>query len=622
MNQKIFPTPVTERAPLERRLGIKSSLPSPNQLLSTIILFWIAENYPDELAYADPSSDQHATLKIKQDLAFNLEKLFTNNGLAIPSELSEIIEKSPLFTSQIEPLQVALELVWKLGTLEFIDSKLTASSERTGGIRYLKRINFSANLDLLKESFNLENPESRQNFLKTLLHWIDNSQENNKDVEQRLLKVLTILSENTYMKTGQEENEIIFQQAGIYENLLTHPEIGEVGLAGEHKGPLRVILSFIRKKLHPILNYSNNSFKLNDRENLDSLKKYLNRVKVLNELTEPIPDFSKENVNTPVENKKEVRKLKDHIPHNWLIFGAPGTGKSFFLSNLVKEQKVDVLNRVTFYPDYTYFQFVGGYKPTQIYKSNSQNDFVNIDGSEINRPGHPIIEYQFVPGPMLSILINAIKNPSKTFVLIIEEINRADAASVFGDFFQLLDRDVEGKSQYVIDLSPEAKQYVTSVGLQHNEIYLPENLYIWATMNNADQGVSPLDTAFRRRWQYHYISINKNSHIIRDRKIKTKFKDIDGNPLVLNWDVLRNKINTSLSDLGIHEDLLIGPFFLSKQELLDDRSFQFKLLGYLKDDVLRHQASDFFTVKSGNLSDILEQYEKGKNIFNFSLTDD
>ena len=120
------------------------------------------------------------------------------------------------------------------------------------------------------------------------------------------------------------------------------------------------------------------------------------------------------------------------LPHNRIIFGAPGTGKSHLLEKDRKQYFDDAhYERVTFHPSYTYSQFVGAYKPVALKNTESKDD----------------ITYSFVPGPFCRTLAKAIQNPSENFLLVIEEINRANVAAVFGDVFQLLDRDESGKSE-------------------------------------------------------------------------------------------------------------------------------------------------------------------------------
>lgn len=267
-------------------------------------------------------------------------------------------------------------------------------------------------------------------------------------------------------------------------------------------------------------------------------------------------------------------------PFNRILFGAPGTGKSDKLKKEV-EGFVSPTNyeRVTFYPDYTYSQFVGAYKPI-------------TDGGEI--------KYKFVLGPFGRILREAYAKPEENFVLVIEEINRAKAAAVFGDVFQLLDREQNGESTYDIQISDEFKK---ELGIEHNRIKLPNNLYIWATMNSADQGVFPLDSAFKRRWSFEYINVDNDKNKIADWTIKIKDQ-------IYKWDDLRCAINKVLStNFGVNEDKLLGAFFLKQNELNKD-SFKSKVLMYLFEDVVRTRRSDFFYAEQYNkFSAICEKFD-------------
>ncbi|WP_298500871.1 AAA family ATPase, partial [uncultured Methanobrevibacter sp.] len=216
---------------------------------------------------------------------------------------------------------------------------------------------------------------------------------------------------------------------------------------------------------------------------------------------------------------------------NSIYFGAPGTGKSFDLNidknNLLKNNENNY-ERVTFHPDYSYANFVGTYKPVPVGDS---------------------ITYKYVPGPFMRILKKALQKPFEPFLLIIEEINRANVAATFGDVFQLLDRDENYESEYPIDASEDAKDY-----LNKDKIKLPSNLFIWATMNSADQGVFPMDTAFKRRWDFKYFSINHNEGLIEDTNVNL-------NNINVKWNDLRKAINDELLSYKINEDKCIGPFF-------------------------------------------------------------
>ncbi|MDO5462754.1 MAG: AAA family ATPase, partial [bacterium] len=279
--------------------------------------------------------------------------------------------------------------------------------------------------------------------------------------------------------------------------------------------------------------------------------------------------------------------------HNRIFVGAPGTGKSFQLNEEVKKilgfGDAEALNhsknveRVTFYPSYSYQQFVGTYKPW-------------MEDNEIT--------YKFVEGPLLRLLKKALAAKDQTFILVVEELNRAEAAAVFGDFFQLLDRDEDGKSEYGISVSEEVRAYLDDpkgnfpVG---KKLYFPENFYIWATMNNADQGVNPLDTAFKRRWAFEYIGIDNG---VKGLKGKVgKF-----------WNVLRMKLNQTLRvKLHLNEDKLMGPWFMKVQKDMDKNEETFwtqfvnKVLLYLYEDAARLRRDNLFAINGASYSTLCEE---------------
>ena len=243
--------------------------------------------------------------------------------------------------------------------------------------------------------------------------------------------------------------------------------------------------------------------------------------------------------------------IESKYERNRILFGAPGTGKSFAL----KKDSEECLNgtsgtmeRVTFHPDYTYSQFVGTYKP------------VSDEGS---------IKYEFIPGPFMRVFVDAVKSAMsdepQPHILVIEEINRAKVAAVFGDVFQLLDRDDDGVSEYDIQTSEDIRKYLAKeLGGKPNNysrIRIPNNMFIWATMNSADQGVFPMDTAFKRRWNFEYLGINQNEAEICGKIVLGK--DVTQ---CVYWNALRRAINEKLAkEYKVNEDKLMGPFFLSKK---------------------------------------------------------
>ncbi len=269
---------------------------------------------------------------------------------------------------------------------------------------------------------------------------------------------------------------------------------------------------------------------------------------------------------------------------NRIVFGAPGTGKSHQLKKdanaLLKDTKGS-FERVTFHPEYTYSQFVGSYKPV-----------TNAIGE---------IRYDFVPGPFMRVLVAALKSgrtdSPQPHLLLIEEINRAKVAAVFGDVFQLLDRNDLGSSEYEIHATEDIKKYLISeLGKAPDVIKIPDNMFIWATMNSADQGVYPMDTAFKRRWNFEYIGIDDNDDDVGG--IVTL--GVGNHAMDVNWNQLRKAINETLAvNFGVNEDKLLGPYFISQAvfafgedgRMLDPEkfkaAFKSKVLMYLYEDAAK-----------------------------------
>lgn len=324
-----------------------------------------------------------------------------------------------------------------------------------------------------------------------------------------------------------------------------------------------------------------------------------------------------------LDNYRKIHKYPEQstiscFAHNRILFGAPGTGKSFRIEEDRKAFKENY-DRVTFHPNYSYAQFVGTYKPKP--KTKSGNEYIT---------------YEYVPGPFLRLLINAMKskknNDGKNYLLIVEEINRANVAAVFGDVFQLLDRNEDGTSEYSVTTTEDMRDYlVNECKFARDEVMsikLPNNFYIWATMNSADQGVFPIDTAFKRRWTFEYLGINEGESKIKNKKVTVKA----GQGVL--WNDFRKAINAKLIALNVNEDKQLGPFFLSQNDLEEknfDKAFKSKVLMYLYEDVLKHKKKDFFKseintdaykggISTNTYSEVLAEYSKhGGAIFDFEL---
>ena len=275
---------------------------------------------------------------------------------------------------------------------------------------------------------------------------------------------------------------------------------------------------------------------------------------------------------------------------NIIYYGAPGTGKS----HAVEEQATGSVSfRTVFHSDMQNSDFIGTLKPA-------------IEAGNVS--------YRFQPGPFSRALSAAWNKPNQRVYLIIEEINRAMAAAVFGEIFQLLDRTDTGASKYTVDFpSPEFFQWFNAEGDEQSDtLELPSNLWILATMNSADQGVYPIDTAFRRRWKQIYVPIDYE--IAPQQPVS-----IFGNSslsIERSWSYFVRRLNEFLIDeLRIAEDRLVGPRFLSAGDLVNQK-LPGKLLIYLWDDLLRHHERDMlFAEGLRTYGELHKANEEGRCIF-------
>lgn len=304
------------------------------------------------------------------------------------------------------------------------------------------------------------------------------------------------------------------------------------------------------------------------------------------------------------DSRDNIPKLKkENISKNTILFGAPGTGKSHFIKEILNNHMIDqeFIFRTTFYEEYSYFDFVGQFKPTMIYNDNNTVLYRRTPekiNNDVKRFGEPSVIYEFVSGVFINAYLKAKSNPEQNVYLIIEEINRGNAPAIFGEFFQSLDRDVEGESKYDIKVSQELKQHIQQ-NLNEKELNketpeynfsLPKNLFILATMNTSDQSLFKMDTAFKRRWsmKYHPISFENTIFeglMIEDSEILWKDFIVETNKLILN--VLNN------------EDKMIGQFFCTEfNGVISKDDFSDKLLHYLFFDVFRFNRSEVFETES------------------------
>ena len=274
-----------------------------------------------------------------------------------------------------------------------------------------------------------------------------------------------------------------------------------------------------------------------------------------------------------VEKKSNVPDFSNFLPLQIIYYGAPGTGKS----HIIKKKENEGLRciRTTFHPDSDYATFVGCYKPHRDHDT-----------------GH--LTYEFVEQAFMEAYVEAWKNPKQEIALVIEEINRGNCAQIFGDIFQLLDRDDDGWSTYPIKADTDICEHMENIAITgygemmfkrygdgksgYSYMALPPNMSILATMNTSDQSLFPIDSAFKRRWDWQYMPIANGNKGWR----------ISANGNEYDWWEFLEKINALIGEKTSSEDKKLGYYFCkAKDGVIDAKMFVGKVIFYLWNDVFK-----------------------------------
>ena len=355
----------------------------------------------------------------------------------------------------------------------------------------------------------------------------------------------------------------------------------------------------------------------------------------------------KDNINRSIQRQHPVKSIARQV----IYYGAPGTGKSHKIKEQLEGVPKENIFRTTFHPDSDYSTFVGSYKPTMekptdkiytkgeliskltemkeggityspqkfgakywrslkrlnlsdkkdILQACGMSDKYTVEFDKGMAVGEEYLAclnesriiYSFVPQAFLDAYMQAYKNPEEKVYLIIEEINRGNCAQIFGDLFQLLDRDADGKSEYSIKADADLRAFLedklsyNNPGIKDGELCLPSNLYIYATMNTSDQSLFPIDSAFKRRWDWEYEPI--------------KYKNIDWKILIdgteYSWVSFQRKVNDKILSATSSEDKLLGDYFVNPSDgVITDKVLLNKILFYLWNDVCKDGEGDIFKV--------------------------
>jgi hypothetical protein len=606
------PEQIREKSTVELKLGIKSSLPNVKSALALIYSLWKSNNKKTELVFCNEVSGK---LLLKDEYKQSLKNYFqddlTSTGTTESIFEENYTNKNAVLTSQIEALKVAFELIWRIAIVRFEDDSKPFSAERTGGVRFAKKLLFTKNVDII----DLVVQSNEREYKKILFNWLTEIDTSfNADLEKELIRAFTIISEEAvYRLRIDDKNDIKFINAGIYEKFEDGTEKIDVVDYKENMGSLRILQNLLKENLNYFLSREGKFASLKDITKLEELKEYTQRVNYYLDLTNINIEVIINEQSDSDEEKIEEDKINDIYGTNIIYYGAPGTGKSHTLEEISND--FDYVERVTFYPEYTHDDFIGSFMPSMTFDKKQLGEYVSLDEAEMKLPGKPMPYYTYISGPFTSALVQALNNPDKSVLLIVEELNRANAAAVFGEFFQLLDRKNNGESKYSISVSNEYSEYLSSqveTYFKGDKVTIPTNFTICATMNSADQGVNPLDSAFKRRWNFIYVPIDFSKAKHRDYEIEYANKKV-------TWEVFATTINEQLKRREINEDKHLGQYFITETEITNPYKFASKILLYLFDDVLKFNRRGFFKSEYKTFSDLLNAFIDGKEIFEFEF---
>lgn len=560
---------------LDLKLGIKSSLPHVKSAVALILLFWECSIKSAELQYSVQSGDKIViNPNLKTAIKNKLAQICKQDGINIDTVI-DAINNNSLFKSQMESLIVAFELIWKLAKISFIDEDKTAGAERTGGIRYPKKLIYTVNADIIDTLID----NDWDAYVRILILWIGVDINYDKQIETRLSRLLTAISEGAIFKLVDGTNDVIFNQNDVYKKLMQTKNNVDLNGDEEAKGSLRILKSLLSDGLNPYLEGHNGDVQILKGQ-FNNLEEYQKRVETFLQLSATkIIGFKDANIDKETDRQDSLENNRVVSGRNILLYGVPGSGKSWTIEHEYCKPG-SVVERLVFHPDYTYSDFIGQILPA-----------VSDDGQ---------VSYKFTPGPFTNILRESYNNPSKEYILIIEEINRGNAPAIFGEVFQLLDRKVEirdiddngypiGTSEYGITNMNIAEE-MYGKDRKTEKVRIPSNLSIIGTMNTSDQNVFTLDTAFQRRWDMRLI---ENDFASVDSSLADA-EILDTGITWKNFCVEINKIVVGNSTrMTSAEDKRLGAYFVHVHDLKYDDT-----MGDLKEyDTLRVKET------SGSLTD-------------------
>jgi hypothetical protein len=575
-----LPKQIIIREPIDQKLAIGSSLTKPKELFSGVLSLFIISEFGPHIEYSKQVGEK---IHLSDDINLKLKDYFSDVPDYTAAAIDDISENSPLCKMALEPLHVSLQVFWKIAKIKIVNSD-TLSDERSDN-RNPKELSFTTNLDLVYAMLS----DDENNLLESSKHliycWLTSkvTPASLAKTEDKLKKFINIFTEETAYQIWNNTEPLIFQQEGIYKAFENQRTVNHRGSTNkDRKGTMRNLWSVINKGLHPFLKIAanNEELELVSGSLEDEFKKYSNRVTSYLDLVPKVFELK------PIINEDNISLNPSKNMNNKIFYGAPGTGKSHKLNDIYDKYPKNQRERITFHPDFDYASFVGGYKPIT--------------------DEHDVIKYQYVPQAFAKIYVDAWKGfaEGKNFILAIEEINRGNCAEIFGDIFQLLDRN----SEYTVTPSDELRKYLLKAFHEHgganapglvDGLKLPDNLKIYATMNTSDQSLFPMDSAFKRRWDWEYVPICYEEKTPEGKENKSyNFKVYLEDNRFFKWNdfisvVNKEKIEDN-DNLGM--DKSVGNYFIKPNG--DDKitleAFINKVLFYLWNDVFKDEQDSIF----------------------------
>ena len=578
------------------RLGIKSSLPGLRKLIALLYLIYVNSGKKASVNYL--IADSSFELKVTLDTELTSKII---NYIDETEDFIDTILANPLISSQIEALQVALQLFFRLGRINFTQS---GKSERTGRVRFPKTIDFSTNIDIIDLFLSRFSDSDRNQFLKS---WLEDEDD---DVISPLMKrlLVTFVEPTIFRITKSDENVLDFDLFGIYESFLKKG-INDVDYKGtvEPKGPTRVLDSYIRHGIHPFIAPNRGLAQVN-LDTRNELKEYAKRVDISLSIAPKLDDYPFDSENT---EQDDIISEVSSVPLQQIFFGAPGVGKSHHLKSVYRNE--DDVIRITFHPETDYSSFVGCYKPQS-------------EGNEI--------VYKFQGQAFAEAYVKAWRrlvgsDENKDIFLVIEEINRGNCAQIFGDIFQLLDRNDQGYSDYSVipdkDLQSylseqfaEIKDELTQINkgiADGSSMVLPPNLHILATMNTSDQSLFPIDSAFKRRWDWVYMPI-ETKPIDKDGNVV--LRNIEASSNTYDWGEFIDKVNSRIFQTTESEDKQLGFWFIkpkSGNTTISVNDFVSKVIFFLWNDIYKDYGDDASSIFNFALDGNPDSKDKQRHSF-------